>query len=88
MSHDQHSTTGPPAGAAGAAGAAGDYRARVERQVRQRYAAELARADICESLQIEARIRAEVGRALAGGAADAGNPAGAENVTARPRAAG
>jgi hypothetical protein len=85
MRHDQHSTAGPPAGAAGAAG---DYRARVERQVRQRYAAELARADICESLQIEARIRAEVGRALAGGAADAGNPAGAENVTARPRAAG
>jgi hypothetical protein len=41
---------------------------RIEREVRARYAAELAVADICESLRIEARIRAEIERALAAAA--------------------
>jgi hypothetical protein len=39
-------------------------RSRIEREVRARYAAELAKADICDSLVIEARIRAEIERAL------------------------
>jgi hypothetical protein len=41
----------------------------IERQVRARYAAELAVADICESLKIEVRIRTEIETALAAGLA-------------------
>jgi hypothetical protein len=40
-------------------------RPRIEQEIRARYAAELAVADICESLRIEVRIRAEIERALA-----------------------
>lgn len=40
-------------------------RSAIERQIRARYAAELSAADICESLQIEIRIRAEIESALA-----------------------
>jgi hypothetical protein len=40
-------------------------RSRIEQAVRARYAAELAKADICESLVLEVRIRAEIDRALA-----------------------
>jgi hypothetical protein len=37
----------------------------IEQEVRARYAAELAAADICDTLQIEVRIRAEIAQALA-----------------------
>ena len=40
-------------------------RPRIEQEIRARYAAELAGADICDSLRIEAQIRAEIERALA-----------------------
>lgn len=40
---------------------------QIEQEVRARYAAELAAADICASLQIEVRIRAEIAQALAAG---------------------
>ena len=40
-------------------------RPRIEQEIRARYAAELAGADICDSLRIETRIRAEIERALA-----------------------
>jgi hypothetical protein len=43
-------------------------RPRIEREIRARYAAELAGADICDSLRIEAQIRAEIERALAAAA--------------------
>jgi hypothetical protein len=39
-------------------------RARVEQEVRARYTAELAAADICDSLRLEVQIRAEIERAL------------------------
>jgi hypothetical protein len=39
-------------------------RRRIEGEIRGRYAAELAGADICDSLQIELRIRAEIEQAL------------------------
>jgi hypothetical protein len=38
---------------------------RIEQEIRARYAAELAGADICDSLRIEAQIRAEIERARA-----------------------
>jgi hypothetical protein len=38
---------------------------RIEREVRARYATQLATADICDQLQIEVRIRAEIEQALA-----------------------
>lgn len=47
-------------------------RPRIEQEIRARYAAELAGADICDSLRIEARIRSEIERAL-----DEAAPAGA-----------
>jgi hypothetical protein len=40
-------------------------RPRIEQEIRARYAAELAAADICDSLRLEAQIRAEIERALA-----------------------
>ncbi len=40
-------------------------RPRIEQEIRARYATELAAADICDSLRIEAQIRAEIERALA-----------------------
>ena len=40
-------------------------RPRIEQEIRARYAAELAGADICDGLRIEAQIRAEIERALA-----------------------
>jgi hypothetical protein len=40
-------------------------RPRIEQEIRARHAAELAGADICDSLRIEAQIRAEIERALA-----------------------
>jgi hypothetical protein len=40
-------------------------RSRIEQEVRARYAAELAKADICDSLVLEVRIRAEIERTLA-----------------------
>jgi hypothetical protein len=43
-------------------------RPRIEQEVRARYASQLAGADICEQLQIEVRIRAEIERALAAAA--------------------
>jgi hypothetical protein len=39
-------------------------RERIEQEVRARYAAELAAADICDSLRLEVQIRAEIERAL------------------------
>jgi len=39
-------------------------RPRIEQEIRARYAAELAAADICDSLRLEAQIRAEIERAL------------------------
>jgi hypothetical protein len=42
-------------------------RARIEREIRARYASELAAADICDSLQLEVRIRAEIERTFAAG---------------------
>jgi hypothetical protein len=39
-------------------------RERIEQVVRARYAAELAAADICDSLRLEVQIRAEIERAL------------------------
>jgi hypothetical protein len=51
--------------AAGHALARRANRPRIEQEIRARYAAELAGADICDSLRIEARIRAEIERALA-----------------------
>jgi hypothetical protein len=39
-------------------------RERIEQAVRARYAAELAAADICDSLRLEVQIRAEIERAL------------------------
>ncbi len=50
--------------AGGAALARQAHRPRIEQQVRARYAAELAAADICDSLRIEVQIRAEIERAL------------------------
>jgi hypothetical protein len=44
-------------------------RRRVEDEIHGRYAAELAGADICDSLQIEMRIRAEIEQALEAAAA-------------------
>jgi hypothetical protein len=41
-------------------------RSRLEQEIRARYADELARADICDSLRVEMRIRAEIAQALAG----------------------
>lgn len=38
---------------------------RIEREVRARYAEQLAGADICDQLQLEVRIRAEIEQALA-----------------------
>lgn len=49
-------------------------RSDIERQVRARYAAELSAADICESLQIEVRIRAEIETALAAAPAPPSGP--------------
>lgn len=43
-------------------------RPRIEQEIRARYAAELAGADICDSLRIEAKIRAEIEGALAAAA--------------------
>ncbi len=43
-------------------------RPRIEQEIRARYAAELAGADICDSLRIETKIRAEIERALAAAA--------------------
>ncbi len=43
-------------------------RPRIEQEIRARYAAELAGADICDSLRIEAQIRVEIERALAAAA--------------------
>lgn len=43
-------------------------RPQIEQEIRARYAAELAGADICDSLRIETRIRAEIERALAAAA--------------------
>jgi hypothetical protein len=40
-------------------------RSCIEQEIRARYARQLAGADICEHLQIEVRIRAEIERALA-----------------------
>jgi hypothetical protein len=51
--------------AAGHALARRANRPRIEQEIRARYAAELAGADICDSLRIEAQIRAEIERALA-----------------------
>ncbi|MBV8202433.1 MAG: hypothetical protein JOZ15_17585 [Acidobacteria bacterium] len=48
----------------GAALARQANRARIEQEVRARYAAELAAADICDSLRLEVRIRAEIARQL------------------------
>jgi len=39
--------------------------ARIEQEVRARYAEQLAGADICDQLRIEVRIRAEIEQALA-----------------------
>jgi hypothetical protein len=55
----------------GRARAVAANRPRIEQEVRARYAAELAKADICDSLVIEARIRAEIERALAEAASPA-----------------
>ena len=41
---------------------------RIEQEIRARYAGELATADICDQLQIEVRIRAEIAQALAASA--------------------
>jgi hypothetical protein len=51
--------------ATGAALASRPDRPRIEQEIRARYAAELAAADICDSLLLEVRIRAEIARALA-----------------------
>ncbi|HEV3455040.1 MAG TPA: hypothetical protein VHG32_00700 [Thermoanaerobaculia bacterium] len=50
--------------AGGAALARQANRPRIEQEVRARYAAELAAADICDSLRLETQIRAEIERAL------------------------
>jgi len=50
--------------AAGHAPASRANRPRIEQEIRARYAAELAGADICDSLRIEAQIRTEIERAL------------------------
>jgi len=65
MSDDTRSH--PPANlvAGGARLARQANRPRIEQEIRARYAAELAAADLCDSLQLEVRIRAEIERALA-----------------------
>jgi hypothetical protein len=40
------------------------HRSRIEKGIRARYADELSRADICDSLRVEKRIRAEIEQAL------------------------
>jgi hypothetical protein len=66
MSHDESPSASLVAG--GQLLARQANRARIEREVRARYAGELAAADICDSLRIEVRIRAEIERALAAAA--------------------
>jgi hypothetical protein len=65
--------------AAGHALARRANRPRIEQEIRARYAAELAGADICDSLRIEVQIRVEIERALA---AQAPTP---PRATSRPR---
>lgn len=50
--------------AGGAALARQANRPRIEQEIRARYAARLAAADICDSLSLEQQIRAEIERAL------------------------
>ncbi len=59
-------------------------RSNIEQAIRARYAAELAAADICDSLRLEVRIRAEIESALGAAAGAPTSPPPPPSRSGRP----